>query len=141
MRVSPKVFFLGSCLTVAAVGVISTAAHGEQHLASESSGFVSGLAVIQDLEPSRGLPMKAVEVPRKPTRKFEAMARPASPTEIPQVRASGASDVFTNTKSVLPLLVGDLEPHTVSYSAMRPMSGRSVGARPSLPWTKPMSSR
>jgi hypothetical protein len=138
MRVSPKAFFLGSCLTVAAVGVISTAAHGEQHL---PAGFVGDLAVIRDLEPTRGMPMKAVEAPRTPVRKFEAMARPAAPTEIPQVRPSGAPDVFTNTKSVLPLLVGDLEPHTVSYSSMRPMSGRSVGARPSLPWTKPMSSR
>lgn len=43
-------------------------------------------------------------------------------------------EVFTNSKSLMPLLVSDIEPVVVAVS--RPLSGRSVGARPSLPFVK-----
>ena len=40
-------------------------------------------------------------------------------------------DVFANSAAALPLLVGDMGPAVGPVS--RPMSGRLVGARPSLP--------
>jgi hypothetical protein len=45
------------------------------------------------------------------------------------------AELFRNSKVALPLLVADLEPHVISVP--QPMSGRSVGARPSGSWTKP----
>jgi hypothetical protein len=49
-------------------------------------------------------------------------------------------DVFANSAAVLPLLVGDMGPAVSTVS--RPMSGRLVGARPSLPLTRlPLAKR
>jgi hypothetical protein len=49
-------------------------------------------------------------------------------------------DVFANSAAVLPLLVGDMGPAVSPVS--RPMSGRLVGARPSLPLTRlPLAKR
>jgi hypothetical protein len=45
--------------------------------------------------------------------------------------------VFANSKAVMPLLVSDIEPVVVAVS--RPLSGRSVGARPSLSFAKPLT--
>jgi hypothetical protein len=45
------------------------------------------------------------------------------------------AELFRNSKVALPLLVADLEPQVVFVP--QPMSGRSVGARPSGSWTKP----
>ena len=47
------------------------------------------------------------------------------------------SEVFANSKAVMPLLVSDIEPVVVAVS--RPLSGRSVGARPSLSFAKPLT--
>ena len=46
-----------------------------------------------------------------------------------------AAELFRNSKVALPLLVADLEPQVIFVP--QPMSGRSVGARPSAPWTRP----
>jgi len=45
------------------------------------------------------------------------------------------AELFRNSKVALPLLVADLEPQVIFVP--QPMSGRSVGARPSAPWTRP----
>jgi hypothetical protein len=45
-----------------------------------------------------------------------------------------SSDLFSLSKSAVPLLVADLEPRQASVA--RPMSGRSVGARPAAAWTR-----
>jgi hypothetical protein len=56
-------------------------------------------------------------------------------TSVPAANRSrslfGGGEVFANSAAVLPLLVSDLEPAISPVS--RPLSGRLVGARPSLP--------
>jgi len=137
MRCSVKGFLLNSCLAMTAVGVASTAAHAAQPLTTES-GFVVNLVDVRDLEPL----MSQKAGPTVATsRAADRLARPAAPVEMAAIRTRDASDLFSNSRAVLPLLVGDLEAQTVSYAALRPMSGSSVGARPSLPWSKPTASR
>lgn len=47
-------------------------------------------------------------------------------------------EVFRNSKVALPLLVVDLEPQ--GAIGIRPMAGRSVGARPAAAWTRAATS-
>jgi hypothetical protein len=48
-----------------------------------------------------------------------------------------SNEVFGHSKVALPLLVADLEPQQAGFD-IRPMSGRSVGARPAAAWTRPL---
>lgn len=104
------------------------------------TGMVESLAGIRDFEEATQSVRPAVMSipiarPRQPA--ASSSLRPAVPTA--PVLAAPTSEVFSNSKAVVPLLVGDLEPTIVRVS--RPMAGRSVGARPSLPWLKSSASR
>lgn len=137
MRASLMFLLRGSCSALVmaglSAGVVYAGDLGVAH--ATQSDVVGSLSVMNDLEPSAGLPSLAQSVSMK-----------AAPTVTPgfQFRSSipavdrsqdyASRELFAHSKSVVPLLVGDIAP-TVA-PVVRPMSGRSVGARPSLPWSK-----
>lgn len=99
-------------------------------------GLVGGLADASDLTPLMAtdarVAVSAAEA--SSTIRSTSLGRQSVPAAD---RAASYRDgeVFANSKVAVPLLVADLEPKTVSRA--RPMSGRSVGARPSAAWTRP----
>ena len=102
---------------------------------SVSRGIVADLAGGADLEPlpafeDMSVDMTAVETPAARTKSFARQSVPA------RDRAGSYRDgeLFRNSKAAFPLLVADLEPKVVAV--LRPMSGRSVGARPAAAWTR-----
>lgn len=68
--------------------------------------------------------------------KIDTQLRSSVPA-LNRAQSYAPGEVFTNSKSVMPLLVSDIEPVVVAVS--RPLSGRSVGARPSLSFAKPLT--
>jgi hypothetical protein len=128
----------GSWSTVV-VAAIGTAHAGDMAPGSfHSANLVGDLTVMNDLEP-----LAETAAIAKQRDRFMS-ARPAAPlggtatelrASVPAANRSqslvGGGEVFSNSKSILPLLVSDMEP--VVSPVSRPMSGRLVGARPSLP--------
>lgn len=101
-----------------------------------SHSLVAGLAGVADLEPVAvvedvDIDMVAAETPAARAKSFARQSVPA------RDRAGSYRDgeLFRNSKVALPLLVADLEPKVAA--SIRPMSGRSVGARPAAAWTRP----
>ncbi|MFM8735264.1 MAG: hypothetical protein ACKOC8_08735 [Pirellulales bacterium] len=128
----------GAALLIAAMPVGVTVAEGLSVYALDA-GVVESLAGARDLAEVSSAPrpvVTSVPVTRPRQAGETSYARPTMPAPIIPV---STGEVFTNSKSVVPLLVGDLEPTVVRVS--RPMAGRSVGARPSLPWLKTSASR
>lgn len=131
--------FQGSCSVVAAVGIAAGSA-GAADLAPAvvGSSVIGDLAVMNDLEPLAAIAaLTRNELSAAPAF-VSAAAAPADTQLRASVPASNRSrslvangEVFANSAAVLPLLVGDMGP--VVSTVSRPMSGRLVGARPSLP--------
>jgi hypothetical protein len=96
-------------------------------------GLVEGLAVMNDLEPSATVAEPAT---RLSAYTFTTQARASTPA-VDRSRSYGVADPFASSRAVFPLLVDDLTPNRVAVA--RPMTGRSVGARPSLPLARPES--
>jgi hypothetical protein len=128
----------GSWSTVVVVAMGSVHAGDMAPGSFDSTNLVGELAVMNDLEPLA----ETAAIAKQKDRFISA--RPAAPlggvttelrASVPAANRSrslvGGSEVFANSKSILPLLVGDMEP--VVSPVSRPMSGRLVGARPSLP--------
>ena len=123
--------FHGSCSVVAALGVAAGSADA-------GDSVVGDLALMNDLEPLAEIAaLTRNELTTSPSF-VSAAAAPADThlrASVPAANRSrtlfASGEVFTNSASVLPLLVGDMEP--VVSTVSRPMSGRLVGARPSLP--------
>lgn len=67
---------------------------------------------------------------------FATEVRSSTP-RVDRSRSYASADPFAGTRAVLPLLVLDLDP--TRPVGVRPMTGRSVGARPSLPLARPES--
>ncbi len=113
-----------------------TAARGNDiSLASLDRGVVDGLAAMRDREPLD--PVTAAEVSRKVSAStFRVEARQSVP-DVNRSRSYSVADPFACTRVVLPLLVVDLTPNQAAVA--RPLTGRSVGARPSLPLARPES--
>lgn len=120
---------------VSALLMISTAAvarAGDYGFNGDASGLVETLAASNDMQPH-----SASIASQRSVRPVSSSVTPASAAESRGVTSSG--ELFSNSKAVLPLLVGDLEPSVVSVA--RPITGSSVGARPSLPWSRSSASR
>ena len=125
--------------------VVMTAAGQAGGLSADgdaTGGVVGGLSVMADLEPlaeiaamQRGTILTDVSG-GKGFAKPDTQLRSSVPA-INRARSYAPSEVFANSKSVMPLLVSDIEPVVVAVS--RPLSGRSVGARPSLSFAKPLT--
>jgi hypothetical protein len=106
----------------------------------EDNSIIGGLANIGDMEPlaDRGNGEAARADAAKMTASVKASIGASVRQSVPVRDRSvtyRTAELFRNSKVALPLLVADLEPHVISVP--QPMSGRSVGARPSAPWTRP----
>lgn len=110
---------------------------GDEVVFRGGRSLVGGLAVPSDLQATSGaesapalLPLGVAPVSR------QSMARQSVPARNRSASYRDA-DVFTLSKFAVPLLVADLEPRISEVA--QPMSGRSVGARPSAAWTRTLS--
>ena len=104
-------------------------AGGVRAIAADDFAVVNAFAVSGDLDPIGASAPAATRAVRK-----SAVTRATLPAIQPAAASTGSAAgkaFFANSKSVVPLLVADLEPAAVPVS--RPMAGRSVGARPSAP--------
>jgi hypothetical protein len=135
-----SLLFRGSCSAVTVIGVAASgvdAAEPSSGWRQTTSSVVGDFAVMTDLEPlSQVAAMRRDDLSASPTSvKSSASADTALRTSVPATNRSrslfGNGEVFGNSAAVLPLLIGDLEPAVAPVS--RPLSGRLVGARPSLP--------
>jgi len=121
-------------VTPIVVLVAAGPAVGGESFFSSNGGIVEGLAVYGDLEPAGGVAASTPSLTLAETSPMkQAMTRQSVPTRDRAVSYRG-SEVFALSKTAMPLLVADLEPRGVSVA--RPMSGRSVGVRPSASWTR-----
>jgi hypothetical protein len=99
-----------------------------------SGGLVGGLAVRGDLEPAaldRSASIPTVSAASNVTR--QSLGRQSLPARDRSL-SYRSSELFALSKAAVPLLVADLEPKQASVA--RPMSGHSVGARPTAAWTR-----
>jgi len=128
---------LGSMLSWTTIALVCAGgvAHAEGMIPLVTGpGVIDGLAVMHDLEPIADQPAQTAV--RLSAYTFSTQARASMP-DVDRSRSYGSVDPFASTRAVLPLLVEDLSPNRVVVA--RPMTGRSVGARPSLPLARPES--
>jgi hypothetical protein len=138
MRSFLKSLFHNSCSAVAVLGVAAGSA-GAADLSPAFTGdsVVGDLARMNDLEPLAEIAAMQQHESAIPTyaRASTASADTHLRASVPASNRSQSlfvgGDVFANSAAVLPLLVGDMGPAVSPVT--RPMSGRLVGARPSLP--------
>jgi len=129
----------GSWAALATVVMTAAGQAGGLSVEDATGGIVGGSSVMNDLEP-----LAEIAAVKRGTIVTDASGGNAFAKPDTQLRSSvpalnraqsyAPSEVFANSKSVMPLLVSDIEPAAVAVS--RPLSGRSVGARPSLPFVK-----
>jgi hypothetical protein len=133
--------FFGSALTTIAWSSIALVSVGTASRAADIAyggldrGVVTGLAGIQDLEPVDAAPARLTPTAASAFT-FTTEARSSTP-DADRSRSYASADPFSGTRAVLPLLVADLSPNR--SAGVRPLTGRSVGARPSLPLARPES--
>lgn len=130
----------GAVILVVASAGASARAEGLTVYAVDT-GMVESLAGMRDFEEATPAVRPAVismSIPIARPRQSAGTSSLRSAMPVP-MSVSPTGEVFSNSKAVVPLLVGDLEPTIVRVS--RPMAGHSVGARPSLPWLKSSASR
>ena len=116
-------------------GVFAPAALAAEGFLHGPDGIVGGLAQLGDLAPvaatgraaSVGSGSAATPTSRP------GLGRQSLPAR-DRALSYRSSELFVHSKSAVPLLVADLEPRQASVA--RPMSGRSVGARPAAAWTR-----
>lgn len=95
-------------------------------LAEEIPGFVGDLAVLADMQPLAAVDAEATSVR---SGGLKASGRQSVPARDRSERYRHG-ELFQMSRVAMPLLVADLEPRIVAVA--RPMSGRSVGARPGV---------
>jgi len=138
MRSFLKSLFHNSCSAVAVLGVAAGSA-GAVDLSPAFTGdsVVGDLARMNDLEPLAeiaAMQQHESAIPtyaRASTASADTHLRASVPASNRSQSLFAGGDVFANSAAVLPLLVGDMGPAVSPVT--RPMSGRLVGARPSLP--------
>jgi hypothetical protein len=130
----PSSLALQVALLAASLGWTSPVVVAADGFLADSGGLVGGLAVRGDLEPSAFDPAArsstgsgAANVSRQSLGRQSLPARDRSLTY-------RSAELFALSKAAVPLLVADLEPKQASVA--RPMSGHSVGARPTAAWTR-----
>jgi hypothetical protein len=133
-----KSLFHNSCSAVAVLGVAAGSASAvDLSPAFTGDSVVGDLARMNDLEPLAEIAAMQQHESAIPTyaRASTASADTHLRASVPASNRSQSlfvgGDVFANSAAVLPLLVGDMGPAVSPVT--RPMSGRLVGARPSLP--------
>ncbi|MFM8415083.1 MAG: hypothetical protein ACKOCX_10200 [Planctomycetota bacterium] len=127
-----------ACGLVAVTAAMLTASLGMPALGGDdfSDSLVAGLAGLADLEPVAAVDDVSIDVvPVEPqAARAKSFARQSVPARDRAVSYRDG-ELFRNSKAALPLLVADLEPQAAA--SIRPLSGRSVGARPAAAWTRP----
>ena len=115
-------------------GVQGTAAVAADAFLRIPGSVVSGLAMRNDMRPA-AIRDHSIAIPAVPTGSISTgfLARQSVPAS-DRSASYGGGGLFANSKTVLPLLVADLQPQLPS--TVRPMSGRSVGARPAALWAR-----
>jgi hypothetical protein len=138
MRSFLKSLFHNSCSAVTVLGVAAGSASAvDLSPAFTGDSVVGDLARMNDLEPLAEIAAMQQHESAIPTyaRASTASADTHLRASVPASNRSQSlfvgGDVFANSAAVLPLLVGDMGPAVSPVT--RPMSGRLVGARPSLP--------
>lgn len=114
--------------------VIALASAGGLRAVAADSFGGSGLAIVESFAVSGDLDLASSSGPAPTIAVRKSAVTRSTLTSVKPVAAktgAAGSTFFTNSKSVVPLLVADLEPAAVPVS--RPMAGRSVGVRPSMP--------
>jgi hypothetical protein len=147
MRSFCKSFLRNSCSAVAVLGLAAgSAGAGDVSPSFTGDSVVGDLARMNDLEPLAEIAAMQRHESAIPTyaKASSAAADTHLRASVPAANRSRSlfvgGDVFANSAAVLPLLVGDMGPAVSPVS--RPMSGRLVGARPSLPLTRlPLAKR
>lgn len=111
---------------------------GDEVVFRGGRSLVGGLAVPSDLQATSGVESTPALLPLgvAPVSK-QSLARQSVPAR-DRAASYRDADVFSLSKSAVPLLVMDLEPRAAAVA--QPMSGRSVGARPSAAWTRTLPS-
>ena len=134
-----KSFLHNSCSAVTVLGVAAGSA-GAADLPPAFTGesVIGDLARMNDLEPlaeiaamQRHESAIPVSFGRASSDSADTHLRASVPATNRSQSLFVGGDGFTNSAAVLPLLVGDMGPAVSPVT--RPMSGRLVGARPSLP--------
>jgi hypothetical protein len=127
--------FLLAVSAVALLVVGSPVSGADDFLSSLS--VVGGLADTSDLQPL--MQMEAAGVSVSPTKSRATVGKQVRQSVPDRNRSTSyrTDELFRNSKVAVPLLVSDLESHRVVVD-IQPMSGRSVGARPSAAWTRPL---
>ena len=138
MRSFLKSLFHNSCSAVTVLGVAAGSASAvDLSPAVTGDSVVGDLARMNDLEPLAEIAAMQQHESAIPTyaKASTASADTHLRASVPATNRSQSlfvgGDVFANSAAVLPLLVGDMGPAVSPVT--RPMSGRLVGARPSLP--------
>jgi hypothetical protein len=124
-----------SLLAASLIGAFAPTVLAAEGFLAGHDGIVGGLAVIGDLEPLAGInrSTSASIGPVATSVARPSLGRQSLPSQ-DRALSYRSADPFALSKSVVPLLVADLEPRQASIA--RPMSGRSVGARPAAAWTR-----
>lgn len=125
--------FLLAASAVAVVVAGSPASGGEGF----SGSVVSDLTEGADLAPLIAMEEAGVTVAPVKVRPLGARQVRQSVPDRDRAATYRTDELFRHSKVALPLLVVDLESQKVGVG-VRPMSGRSVGARPSAAWTRPL---
>ena len=122
-------------VAIAVVGTCGSVSAADGFLGGSGS-LVVGLTDASDLQPLMAAKSSTISRVRPTAAAMPVASNSRARQSVPASdrAASYGGDLFRNSKVVLPLLVADLSPKTIATA--RPMSGRSVGARPSAPWTQ-----
>lgn len=138
MRYSVLVCSVSLTAAIALAGATGYAEGIVESNASDSS-LIGGLAGVGDMEPVAGSgtqPAVQERADRPSAEEVRASIRANVRQSVPtrdRAATYRTAEVFRNSKVALPLLVADLEPQVIVVPL--PMSGLSVGARPSASWT------
>jgi hypothetical protein len=120
-------------LTAAVIASFGTSARAADAL---SGSLVGGLVDMSDMRPLLAMDAPSKSAGRSRSTGSQAFTRQSVPDR-DRAASYRTDELFGHSKVALPLLVVDLEPQQVG-SDIRPMSGRSVGARPAAAWTRPL---
>jgi hypothetical protein len=123
-----------------AVAVTAMVIVGVGSAARASDGFsgslVGGFVNLNDMQPLAEIDSSARSSAPSRAAASRGLTRQSVPAR-DRAASYRSDEVFGHSKVALPLLVADLEPQQAGFD-IRPMSGRSVGARPAAAWTRPL---
>lgn len=129
-------------IVVAVITLVTVATFGSPAQAADgfSGSLVGELVDTSDMGPLMALDAVGGSAPAAKARSASSSRSGVRQSVPDRDRAAlyRSDEVFGYSKVALPLLVVDIESRQLGFDVL-PMSGRSVGARPSAAWTRPLS--